>query len=157
MLGFVNTLLLTSKTLDLSMISSSSFHLHGHLSDMFLLKHIIISQKVSPKLLSDYFSELRTESMEERESVRAMVRNRISRDSVAKTMYEINRQPWELEELEEESSRKVEAGLSQEERIAELRRTTESMLTHRTEYIQSTRELALQAMRVSSEDILSCS
>ena len=98
--------------------------------------------------------------MEERESVRAMVRNRISRDSVAKTMYEINRQPWELEELEEleeESSRKVEAGLSQEDRIAELRRTTESMLTHRTEYIQSTRELALQAMRVSSEDILSCS
>ena len=114
------------------------------------------SQFKSKQELSDYFSELRTESMEERESVRAMVRNKISRDSVAKTMYEINRQPWELEELEEESSRKVEAGLSREERIEELRCTTESMLTRRTEYIQSTRELALQAMRVSSEDILSC-
>merc|ERR1719209_2465898 len=33
--------------------------------------------------------------------VRAQVRNRISRDSVAKTMYEINRQPWELEEQED--------------------------------------------------------
>ena len=70
------------------------------------------SQFKSKQELSDYFSELRTESMEERESVRAIVRNRISRDSVAKTMYEINRQPWELGELEEESSRKVEAGLS---------------------------------------------
>jgi len=111
------------------------------------------SQFKSKQELSDYFSELRTESMEERESVRAMVRNRISRDSVAKTMYEINRQPWELEELEEESSRKVEAGLSREERIEELRRTTESMLTHRTEYIQSTRELALQAMREDQEAV----
>jgi hypothetical protein len=111
------------------------------------------SQFKNKQELSDYFNEVRTESMEERETVRAMVRNRISRDSVAKTMYEINRQPWELEELEEESSRKVEAGLNVEERIAELRKTTEEMLTHRTEYMQSTRELAMQAMREDEEAV----
>merc|ERR1712013_313431 len=72
------------------------------------------SQFKNKQELSDYFSEVRNESMEE---------------------------------LEEESSRKVEAGLCAEERIAQLRKTTEEMLTHRTEYIQSTRELAMQAMR----------
>jgi len=111
------------------------------------------SQFKNKQELSDYFNEMRTESMEERETVRAMVRNRISRDSVAKTMYEINRQPWELEELEEESSRKVETGLNAEERIAQLRKTTEEMLTHRTEYMQSTRELAMQAMREDEEAV----
>merc|ERR1712128_166619 len=49
------------------------------------------SQFKSKQELSDHFSELRTESM-------------------AKTMYEINRQPWELEQLDEESSRKVQTG-----------------------------------------------
>jgi len=111
------------------------------------------SQFNSKLELSDYFAETRSEGMEEREMIRTQVRNRISRESVAKTMYEINQQPWELEELEEESSRKVQAGLSKEERIEELRRTTESMLTHRTEYIQSTRELALQAMREDQEEV----
>ena len=109
------------------------------------------SQFKSKQELSDYFSEQRSESMEEREMIRTQVRNRISRDSVAKTMYEINRQPWELQELEEESSRRVQSGLSREERIEELRQTTESMLMHRTEYMQSTRELAMQAMRVSCQ------
>jgi len=109
------------------------------------------SQFKSKQELSDHFSELRTESMEERESVRTMVRNKISKESMAKTMYEINRQPWELEQLEEESSRKVETGLSREDRIEALRQTTENMLTHRTEYMQSTRELAMQAMREDQE------
>jgi len=111
------------------------------------------SQFKSKQELSDYFAEQRSEGMEERESIRTQVRNRISRDSVAKTMYEINRQPWELQELEEESSRKVQAGLSREERIEALRQTTESMLMHRTEYMQSTRELALQAMREDQEAV----
>merc|ERR1719450_1479234 len=55
------------------------------------------SQFKNKQELSDYFSEVRNESMEEREMVRTMVRNRISRDNVAKTMYEINRQPWRRE------------------------------------------------------------
>jgi len=111
------------------------------------------SQFKSKQELSDYFAEQRSEGMEERDIIRTQIRNRISRDSVAKTMYEINRQPWELQELEEESSRKVQAGLSREERIEELRQTTESMLMHRTEYMQSTRELALQAMREDQESV----
>eukprot|EP00092_Neocalanus_flemingeri_P077992 GFUD01096929.1.p1 GENE.GFUD01096929.1~~GFUD01096929.1.p1 ORF type:complete len:232 (-),score=86.87 GFUD01096929.1:143-814(-) len=111
------------------------------------------SQFQSKYELSDHFAEQRSEGMEEREMIRTQIRNRISRESVAKTMYEIHRQPWELEELEEESSRKVQAGLSKEERIEELRLTTESMLTHRTEYMQSTRELVLQAMREDQEAV----
>merc|ERR1711915_1044082 len=107
----------------------------------------------SKQELSDYFSEQRTEAMEEREAIRVMVRNKISKESVGKAMYEIHKQPWELEELEEESNRKVQAQLSSEERIEELRKTTESMLMHRTEYLQSARELAMQAIREDEQAV----
>lgn len=49
---------------------------------------------------------------------------------------------------EEESVRKVVRELSAEERIEQLRRTTEEMLTSRTEYVESTRSLALKAIKV---------
>jgi len=111
------------------------------------------SQFKNKQELSDYFAEQRSEAMTEREIIRTQVRNKISKESVAKTMYEINRQPWELHQLEEESKRKVEAGLSREERNEELRQVTEDMLMHRTEYMQSTRELALQAMREDEEAV----
>jgi len=111
------------------------------------------SQFRSKQELSDYFSEQRTEAMEEREAIRVMVRNKISKESVGKAMYEIHKQPWELEELEEESNRKVQAQLSSEERIEELRKTTESMLMHRTEYLQSARELAMQAIREDEQAV----
>jgi len=111
------------------------------------------SQFKNKQELSDYFAEQRSEAMTEREIIRTQVRNKISKESVAKTMYEINRQPWELHQLEEESQRKVAAGLSREERNEELRQVTEDMLMHRTEYMQSTRELALQAMREDEEAV----
>eukprot|EP00092_Neocalanus_flemingeri_P031453 GFUD01034159.1.p1 GENE.GFUD01034159.1~~GFUD01034159.1.p1 ORF type:complete len:339 (+),score=136.24 GFUD01034159.1:151-1167(+) len=111
------------------------------------------SQFKNKNELSDHFAEQRNEEMDEREKIRTQVRNRISKESMAKTTYEINRQSREKEELEEESDKKVEAALSKEERIEKLRCTTESMLTHRTEYIQSTRELALQAMREDQEAV----
>jgi len=107
----------------------------------------------SKQELSDYFTEQRMEAMEERETIRAKVRNKISRESVTKSMYEIYKHPWELEEMEEESKRKVETGLTSEERIEELRKITESMLLHKTEYLQSARELAVQAMREDSEAV----
>merc|ERR1712004_645264 len=98
--------------------------------------------------VSDYITSLREESLKEREEVRAHVRSQVmSRVSVAKECYEAHRQPWEGEQLEEESMKKASAELSAEERIEQLRRTTEEMLTSRTEYVVSTRSLALQAMR----------
>ena len=49
---------------------------------------------------------------------------------MTKTAYDLSRQPYAAEEVEEESRRKVEAGLSSEERILKLRGITEKMLSH---------------------------
>merc|ERR1712156_616154 len=99
-------------------------------------------------------SSLREESLKEREEVRAHVRSQVmSRASVAKECYEAHHQPWEAEQLEEESMKKASTELSAEERIEQLRRTTEEMLTSRTEYVVSTRSLALQAMREDAEEV----
>merc|ERR1712107_931451 len=104
--------------------------------------------------VSDYITSLREESLKEREEVRAHVRSQVtSRASVAKECYEAHRQPWEAEQLEEESVKKASAELSAEERLEQLRRTTEEMLTSRTEYVVSTRSLALQAMREDAEEV----
>merc|ERR1719153_1563526 len=104
--------------------------------------------------VSDYITSLREESLKEREEVRAHVRSQVmSRASVAKECYEAHRQPWEAEQLEEESVKKASTELSAEERIEQLRRTTEEMLTSRTEYVASTRSLALQAMREDAEEV----
>jgi len=104
--------------------------------------------------VSDYITSLREESLKEREEVRAHVRSQVmSRASVAKECYEAHRQPWEAEQLEEESVKKASTELSAEERIEQLRRTTEEMLTSRTEYVVSTRSLALQAMREDAEEV----
>jgi len=104
--------------------------------------------------VSDYITSLREESLKEREEVRAHVRSQVmSRASVAKECYEAHRQPLEWEQLEEESVKKASAELSAEERIEQLRRTTEEMLTSRTEYVVSTRSLALQAMREDAEEV----
>merc|ERR1712142_1238039 len=81
-------------------------------------------------------------------------RDKLARDSSNWMQYKLTRDRKAFSEnLEEESSRKVEAALSAEERIAQLRKTTEEMLTHRTEYLQSTRELAMQAMREDEEAV----
>merc|ERR1712107_743461 len=74
--------------------------------------------------VSDYITSLREESLKEREEVRAHVRSQVmSRASVAKECYEAHRQPWEAEQLEEESVKKASAELSAEERIELLRKT----------------------------------
>ena len=61
------------------------------------------SQFKNKEEMSDYLSEKRTESMEEREAVRAMVRSKINKDTMTKTAYDIKRQE------EAESKKKMEA------------------------------------------------
>ena len=100
--------------------------------------------------LSDHLAQQRTESMEERQAVRERVRSKLCKETVTKTMYDISRQPLDVTELEEESTKKIEAGLSREERISQLRRVTEEMLSHKSDYSQSARNLAMQAYKVSS-------
>ena len=51
-----------------------------------------------------------------------------SQDTMAKTACDLSRQPWAAEEVEEESRRRMEAGMSREERIEKLRKITEDML-----------------------------
>ena len=67
---------------------------------------------------------------------------------MTKTAYDLSRQPYAAEEVEEESRRKVEAGLSSEERILKLRGITEKMLSHQSDYAQSAKALAAAAYKV---------
>ena len=112
------------------------------------------SQFCDKEELADHLAMKRTEAMEEREAVRAAVRSKISRETVTKEAYEASRQPWELEEVEEEARRRVEAGLSSEERVAKLRQVTEKMLSHQSDYAQSARALAIAAYKVGTMKIL---
>merc|ERR1719430_308796 len=97
---------------------------------------------------------IREESLKEREDIRAHVRSQVmSRASVAKECYEAHCQPWAEEQVEEESLKKACAELSAEERIEQLRKTTEEMITSRTEYVESTRSLAMRAMREDAESV----
>ena len=111
----------------------------------------------SKEALSDYLTQVRMEGLEERDMIRAQVRNSISRETVTATMLDIHKQPFKLCELEQESDKRVAAGLRSEEREAMLRGTTLEMATTRTQYMQSTRELALQAIRVGPDIIRSIS
>ena len=106
------------------------------------------SQFCDKEALADHLAMKRTEAMEEREAVRAAVRSKISRETVTKEAYEASRQPWELEEVEEEARRRVEASLSSKERVAKLRQVTEKMLSHQSDYAQSARALAIAAYKV---------
>jgi len=77
----------------------------------------------------------------------------MSRASVAKECYEAHCQPWPEDQVEEESLKKASAELSAEERIEQLRKITEQMITSRTEYAESTRSLAMRAMREDAESV----
>ena len=105
----------------------------------------------SKQELSDHLAQRRTESMEERQAVRDRVKSKIHKETVTKTMYEISKQPWDVTEIEEESSKKIEASLSREERISQLRAVTEQMLSHKSDYSQSARSLAMQAYKVKRQ------
>jgi len=110
------------------------------------------SQFSNKEEMSDYLSQKRTESMEEREAVRQMVRKRIMKDTMTKVAYETSKNPWESEEAEEESKKKLEASMSREERISKLRQITEEMLTHKSDYSQSAKALAMQAYKEAEEE-----
>ena len=77
-----------------------------------------------------------------------MVRSKINKDTMTKTAYELSKQPWSAEECEEESKKKVEASMSSDERIAKLRKITEDMLSHKSDYSQSAKALAMAAYKV---------
>merc|ERR1712037_877287 len=97
--------------------------------------------------VSDYISSIREESLKEREEIRAHVRSHVrsqamSRASVAKECYEAHCQPWAEEQVEEESLKKASVELSAEEK-----------LSSRTEYVESTRSLAMRAMREDAASV----
>merc|ERR1712130_753882 len=95
----------------------------GFADDLEMRVNTRWSQFKNKEEMSDYLSEKRTESMEEREAVRAMVRSKINKDSMSK-----------------------------EERIEKLRQVTEEMLTHKSDYSQSARVLAMQAYKEAEEE-----
>ena len=69
---------------------------------------------------------------------------------MTKTAYDLSRQPYAAEEVEEESRRKVETEMSREERIAKLRGITEQMLSHKSDYALTAKALAAAAYKVRS-------
>jgi len=107
----------------------------------------------SKEALSDYLSQVRVEGLEEREMIRAQVRNSINKETVAYTMLDIHKQPFELCDLEQESKKRVAAGLREEQREVALRMTTEEMATARNQYMMSTRELAMQAIKEDEQAV----
>jgi len=110
----------------------------------------------SKEELSEHMMNMRNEGIKEREEIRAEVRRRVSKSGcMAKECYEAHRQPYGVEELVEEQGIKVAREQSDEERIQALRKVTEEMLTARTEYVVSTRALALRAMKEDAEEVAS--
>lgn len=97
--------------------------------------------------LSEHMTQMRMETAQEREEVRAHVQRQAygGSSSVSKQCYEAHMEA----QWEEESVRQAAKAVSQEERVEELRRVTEEMLTSRNEYAESTRSLAIKASRVS--------
>jgi len=110
----------------------------------------------SKEELSEHMMNMRQEGIQEREEIRAMVRSRIEKSGgMAKQCWEAHRQPYGVEQLQEEESIKVAREQTDEERIQALRKVTEEMLTARTEYVVSTRALALRAMKEDAEEVAS--
>lgn len=105
------------------------------------------SEFKSKAALSDYMNKLRVEGMEEREEIREFSRTRNVRDSMTKTAFDIHVQPYYGLELEESASRKLQYKMKMDALQEDLRCTTESMLMTKTQYMQTAREMALQAYK----------
>merc|ERR1712127_225499 len=103
--------------------------------------------------LSEHMTQMRMETAQEREEVRAHVQRQAygGSSSVSKQCYEAHMEA----QWEEESVRQAAKAVSQEERVEELRRVTEEMLTSRNEYAESTRSLAIKASREDAAAVAS--
>jgi len=108
------------------------------------------SQFNNKEELSDYIAAVREEGMTEREEIRSRVRSRVltmgEEDSITKQVYQAHL-------VEEEEGRREEAALRAEERVERLRKVTDEMITARTEYMVSTRELAIRAIKEDEEAV----
>jgi hypothetical protein len=94
--------------------------------------------------LGDHMAQARQEAYSERQEVRAHVRQQIEgRASVARECYEARAEAVREEEAATGAAREQ----SKELRVEQLRRTTQNMLTSRTEYAESTRSMAQKAIR----------
>jgi len=111
------------------------------------------SEFKSKAALSDYMTKMRIESRLEREEIRESSRTRNVRDSMTKTAFNIHQQPYCGLELEDSASRKMQYKMRAEAMEEELRCTTESMIMAKTEYLQTAREMALQAYKEDMEAV----
>jgi len=103
--------------------------------------------------VSDYMTSLRNEGFAEREEIRSEHRSRMLRESVTKEAYNLSVQPYSGIEVEEEKKRTMMRKLRQEEMQENLRMLTESVMTSRTQYTESAREMAIKAIRADEQAI----
>lgn len=103
--------------------------------------------------VSEYMTSLRNEGFAEREEIRSEHRSRMLRESVTKEAYNLSVQPYSGIEIEEEKKRTMMRKLRQEELQENLRMLTESVMTSRTQYTESAREMAIKAIREDEQAI----
>lgn len=103
--------------------------------------------------VSEYMTAQTTQGLAEREEIRTEHRSRMLRDSVTKEAYGYRVQPYVGIEVEEERKRSMMRKEKQEIMAESLRMITEEVMTSRTRYTESARELAMKAIREDEERI----
>jgi len=107
----------------------------------------------SKEALSAYMFGLSLEGMEERQEIRHHTRTRYVTDTMSKIAYGLHQKPYVGEEVESAVSRSLAVSSKMTQLQEKLRCTTESLMTARHEYAQSTRELAMQAIKEDAEAV----
>jgi len=107
----------------------------------------------SKEALSAYMFGLSLEGMEERQDIRHHTRTRYVTDTMSKIAYGLHLKPYVGEEIESAMSRSLAVSSKMTQLQEKLRCTTESLMTARNEYAQSTRELAMQAVKEDAEAV----
>jgi len=101
--------------------------------------------------VAEYITSLRNEGIEEREEIRKSYRSSSLAESVTKEAYGYRVQPYSALELESEKKKSLETKFRIDSMQENLRLLTEDVMTARTEYTESARELAMKAIKADEE------
>jgi len=107
----------------------------------------------SKEALYDYLSTMRMNGYLERQDIRQYCRNKSISDSVTKSAYEYHLQPYTYEESAQASSLSAETQSRIDKFQQNLRKVTEEVMTMRSEYSESAREMAMKAIRADEESV----
>jgi len=124
-----------------------------HTEDLYDAVQARYSNYDSKIELSNHMLEETQEGIRERNLIRAGARSRNVTDSITKDAYQCYLQPFEVSDMEEAAKLSTLSKMRKEMLEEKLRMTTESVMTSRTRYSQSARELAFQAIQEDQEEM----